>query len=76
MACEHCVKRIKSLDRLPNSASGDPHYLVTFTDGSLAITQSDARFVDGITNPVNPEMRGDLIVTYSRAGRITDMRPV
>lgn len=72
MACEHCVKRVDHLERLRLSTNGNPRFRVTFTDGSSAITQSDASFYYGIENQ---EMRGDVTVTYTRAGKISDMRP-
>lgn len=65
-------KQVSSLERLNNSVNGNPRYRVTFTDGTSAVTQSDASFCYGITNP---DMRGELEVTYTRAGKIADMRP-
>jgi hypothetical protein len=69
MACQHCVNH---LERLRLSSNGNPRFRVTFTDGSSAITQSDAAFCYGIENQ---EMRGDVTVTYTRAGKISEMRP-
>ncbi len=66
------TKRITELKRLNSSVNGNPRYRVTFDDGSSAITQSDAMFCYAITNP---EMRSDVIVTYTRAGRIADITP-
>lgn len=64
--------RITGLDRLNNSVNGNPRYRVHFDTGSSAITSSDHAFCYGITNP---EMRGDVVVTYTRAGRISDISP-
>lgn len=66
------VKRIEKLDRLNNSANGNPRYRVHFTDGTDAITSSDRSFCYAIANP---EMRGDVEVTYTRAGRIEHIAP-
>lgn len=67
------TRRVSSLTRLNNSINGNPRYRVLFTDGSSAVTKSDAAFCYGIDNP---EMRGEVIVKYSRGGRITDMSPL
>lgn len=66
------VKRITRLERLSSSVNGNPRFRVGFDDASSAITSSDAAFCYGIENP---EMRGDVVVTYTRAGRIADIRP-
>jgi hypothetical protein len=67
------IKRIDFLTRLNCSVNGNPRYRVAFTDGSVAITSSDASCAYGIANP---EMRGDLRVTFTRAGRIEMLEPV
>jgi hypothetical protein len=67
------IRIIESLTRLTNSGNGNPRYRVHFTDSSSAITSSDAAFCYGINNP---EMRGELSVVFTRAGRIAHMEPV
>lgn len=69
MAHEKVVKgiRIVRLERLTNSANGNPRYAVTFNNGTEATTQADASLNYGITNP---EAKEALDVTFSRAGTI------
>lgn len=66
------TRRVDRLERLKNSVNGNPRYRVHFTDGSSAVTQSDAAFCYGIDNP---DMRGDVQVKFTRAGKIEQMRP-
>lgn len=67
-------RTVSSLTRLNNSVNGNPRFRVHFTDGSSAITTSDAMFCYGIQNP---EMRDtELEVEFTRAGRIAHMAPV
>jgi uncharacterized protein (DUF1684 family) len=66
------VRTVESLTRLTNSANDNPRYRVHFTDGSSAITSSDAGFCYGINNP---DMRGEVDVYFTRAGRIEHMAP-
>jgi hypothetical protein len=66
------LRHIFNLKRLNNSVNGNPRYRVYFTDGSIAVTSSDAAFCYGIENK---EMRGELEVTFTRAGLIADMSP-
>jgi hypothetical protein len=66
------TKRVAALHRLTNSRNGNPRYHVYFTDGTDAITSTDHGFVYAINNP---EMRGDVEVTYTKAGRIEHMSP-
>lgn len=64
---------ISRLVRLANSANGNPRYEVIFTDGTSARTAPDAMISHGITNS---EYQGvPLVVTFDRAGRITQARP-
>jgi hypothetical protein len=64
--------RITRLERLNNSANGNPRYRVHFDDATSAVTSSDHGFCYALNNA---EMRGDVDVTYTRAGRISDVRP-
>lgn len=66
------VKTVQRLHRLNNSVNGNPRYRVFFTDGTDAVTSSDAGFAYGIDNP---EMRGPVSVEYTRSGRIAHMAP-
>lgn len=68
------IKIIDHLERLNNSVNGNPRYRVHFTDGTSALTQSDAAVSYGIGNP---EFRGVPVeFKLSRAGRIWDATPV
>jgi hypothetical protein len=66
------VKKVDHLERLNSSVNGNPRFHVYFTDGTDSITSSDAAFCYGIENP---DMRGAVVVSFTRAGRIADMRP-
>lgn len=68
------VKTIDHLERLNNSANGNPTWLVHFTDGTSARTQSDAAVSYELDNP---EFR-DVPVEFkaTAAGRIYGARPV
>jgi hypothetical protein len=59
---------IATLERLNLSASGNPRFRVTFTDGTQAATEPDNSLNYGIENP---EAKGPLTVTFTRNGRIT-----
>lgn len=66
-------RQIARLDRLTNSVNGNPRYRVHFTDGSSALTQSDAGFCYAINNP---EFRdAPVLVEFTRAGRIAHIAP-
>lgn len=67
------IREIESLERLTNSAYGNPRYRVHFTDGSSAVTQSDASFCYGLTNRENFGV--PVRVTWTRAGRIAHIEP-
>jgi hypothetical protein len=64
--------RIVALRRLNNSVNGNPRYDVAFSNGEMHTTSSDAGFCYGITNP---EMKGDVDVWLTKAGRIESIRP-
>ena len=68
------VKKIHSLDRMRNSAAGNPRYRVFFTDGTSAETKPDASCNYGLENPEygSPNM---VKVTYER-GKIALVEPV
>jgi hypothetical protein len=68
------VRRIDYLTRLTNTVNGNPRFRVHFTDGSSAVTSSDASFAYGLGNPEN--LDNDVEVTFTKAGRISDLRPV
>lgn len=71
MARNGGVKRIETTERLPNSRMGNPRWRVTFTDGTVAITTSDASISYAINNP---EYRNnDVRVWLTEAGRISDL---
>ena len=68
------IRRIDHLDRLNSSVNGNPRFRVYFTDGSVAETQSDAGFCYGLENRENFGM--DVTVSFTKSGRISDLRPV
>lgn len=68
------IRTIASIKRLNTSALGNPRFRVTFTDGSIAQTQSDASISYSIENREYRDV--PLEVTFSRAGRIVDLTPV
>jgi hypothetical protein len=68
------VRRIDWLDHLTSTTNGNPRFRVHFMDGLSALTQSDAAFTYGLTNRENLE--NDVEVTFTKAGRISDLRPV
>ena len=68
------TRHIDYLDRLVNTVNGNPRFRVHFTDGSSALTQSDAAWTYGLTNRENTE--NDVEVTFTKSGRISDLRPV
>lgn len=63
--------KIESIRSLRSSQYGNPRYEITFTDGTVAQTQSDASVNYGITNP---EYQGvTLKVSFTR-GKITHVK--
>lgn len=65
---------IAKIERLKLSTNGNPRFRVTFTNGLMAQTQTDGAVGYSIENP---EYRGvPVLVTFTRAGRITDVREV
>lgn len=68
------TRTIDRLERLTSSAYGNPRYRVHFTDGSSAVTMSDAGFVYAINNPAFRDK--PVSVTFTRAGRISDISPL
>lgn len=64
---------IQELKRMTNSAYGNPRYMVTFTNGDQAQTQSDAAVNYGLTNPGYQGV--PVRFTFTRAGRISHAEP-
>jgi hypothetical protein len=58
---------IDSAERLYNSVNGNPRWRVTFTDGTSALTMSDAS-VNYDIEPRNAAQK--LTVTFTHSGRI------
>ena len=68
------IKTIASLERLKLSTNGNPRFRVTFTDGTVAQTQTDASVGYSIENP---EFRDVPVrVSYTPAGRIWNIETV
>jgi hypothetical protein len=60
--------------RLNNTVNGNPRYRVYFTDGTEAVTQSDASVAYGIENS---DMQGvPLLISFSRNGTIVYAKKV
>jgi hypothetical protein len=69
---EGTTRTIERIEREKSSVNGNPRFHIVFTDGSQAITQSDASFCYAIGNPGLRE--GDTVrVEFTRAGRISHM---
>jgi hypothetical protein len=68
------VLTIASLERLKLSTNGNPRFRVTFTDGTVAQTQTDASIGYSIENS---EFRDVPVrVSFTRAGRIFDVETI
>lgn len=68
------IKTIASLERLKLSTNGNPRFRVTFTDGTVAQTQTDSSVGYSIENP---EFRDVPVrVSYTPAGRIWNVETV
>jgi len=68
------TRQIDHLERMNSSRNGNPRFRIYFTDGSIAVTQSDAGFCSGLENRENFGV--DVAVTFTRAGLVSDLRPV
>jgi hypothetical protein len=68
------IRRIQHLERLNNSSNGNPRFRVYFTDGTSALTSSDAGVAYGIGN--REMLNSALKVELTRAGRIAYLTPV
>ena len=68
------TRRIDWLERMTNSVNGNPRFRIHFTDGSSAVSQSDAAFCYGLENRENFGV--DVVVTFTKAGRVADLRTV
>ena len=60
---------IDSAERLYNSVNGNPRWRVTFTDGTSALTMSDASVSYDIQNLTEPRNAAQT-VTFTHSGRI------
>ena len=68
------TRRIDHLERMTSSRNGNPRFRIYFTDGSIAVTSSDAAFCYGLENRENFGV--DVAVTFTKAGLVSDLRPV
>lgn len=62
---------IASMERLKLSTNGNPRFRVFFTNGLVAQTQTDGSIGYGIENSEYRDV--PVVVTFTRAGRITDV---
>lgn len=67
-------KTIERAESLNCSVNGNPRFLVHFTDGTSAVTMSDAAVNYDIDNLAR--LGDELEVTFTRAGRVSYARPV
>lgn len=67
------TKTIASLERLYNSVNGNPRWHVYFTDGTDAITLSDAGIGYELNNPAFRD--APVVFTFTRDGRIYHATP-
>jgi len=68
------IKTIQHSSRLRNSTNGNPRYRVTFTDGTVLDSQSDASWCYAFGNPGIRD--GSTVeITLTRAGKISHMKP-
>lgn len=65
------VLTIAKLERLKLSTNGNPRFRVTFTSGLVAQTLTDASVGYSIENSEYRDV--PVLVTFTRAGRITDV---
>jgi hypothetical protein len=71
MSNAQILKTIERFDRLNCSVNGNPRYRVTFTDGAVLDSMSDASWCYAVGNP---GMRvGSTVAIETRAGRIRHM---
>lgn len=66
---------IESITRRNSSVNGNPRYQFTFTDGTTAPSMSDAGFAYEVGNQ-NMREGSTVLVEYTRAGNIRDMRAI
>lgn len=63
------IRTIDRLERLNNSVNGNPRYRVYFTDGSFAVTSSDAACSYDLPN-IMRHTEPEVTITWTKAGRI------
>lgn len=62
------TRTIEKLERLKLSVNGNPRFRVTFTDGSVAQTQTDSSVGYSIENPEYRDV--PVVISFTRTGRI------
>lgn len=67
------TKTIDHIDRLRNSANGNPRYRIVFTDGSSADTQPNSTVAYSLLN--REHFEGPVNVFTTPAGKVYDVRP-
>jgi len=68
------TKTIERLERLRSSTNGNPRYLIHFTDGTTAKTQSDSMVAYGLENRENIGV--PVLVKATPAGMVWGVTPV
>ena len=65
---------IATIERRNSSVYGNPRFLIAFTDGTSALTMSDASFCYAIGNP-GMRAGSTVSVEFTRAERIRHITP-
>lgn len=68
------VVTIASLERMKLSTNGNPRFRVTFTDGTVAQTQTDSSIAYAIENPEYRDV--PVKVSFTPAGRIWNVETI
>lgn len=71
MTVTNSTRTVSRLKRLQNSVNGNPRYRVTFTDGSSALTKTDAGFAYAMTIG----WEGQRVTVTIERGVIVDLEP-
>jgi hypothetical protein len=74
MTATAIIKRIERIERLRTSHYGNPRFRITFTDGTILTSMSDAAFCYAVGNPGMRE-GSTVVIELTRAGRISHMGP-
>ncbi len=74
MATATDTRTIVAMERAGCSVNGNPRFRIVFTDGTIALTMSDAGFCYAIGNE-GMRVGSTVRIEFTRAGRIRSMTP-